>query len=86
MMNKPYLIREDLCSGCGLCVSLCPYDARELEVKEGRRVAKVNEVKCEGCGSCVAGCPAGASQQRNFRDEQLLKMAGAILSSEGGVG
>ena len=79
-------VDEDLCSGCGLCVSLCPYDARELEVKEGRRVAKVNEVKCEGCGSCVAGCPAGASQQRNFRDEQLLKMAGAILSSEGGVG
>ncbi len=79
-------VDEDLCSGCGLCISLCPYDAREMEVQEGKKIAQVNEVKCEGCGSCVAGCPSGASQQRNFRDEQLLKMAEAILSSEDRVG
>ena len=27
-------VDEDICSGCGLCVDVCPYKARELSVKE----------------------------------------------------
>lgn len=75
-------VDEDLCSGCGLCISLCPYDARELEVKDEKRTATVNEVKCEGCGCCVVGCPSGASQQRNVKDNQLLRMVEVAISDE----
>ncbi len=67
-------VDEDICSGCGLCISLCPYDARETEIKNGKRIAKVNEILCEGCGCCIAACPSGASQQRNIKDNQLSKM------------
>lgn len=72
-------VDEDLCSGCGVCVSLCPYDARVLEIKDGKRIATVKEILCEGCGSCIAACPSGASQQHNLKDNQLLKMTDAVL-------
>lgn len=73
-------VDETLCSGCGVCVSLCPYQARELEIIDGRSVAVVNEILCEGCGICVSGCPSAACQQRNFTDSQLLKMVEAALT------
>ena len=41
-------VNEELCSGCGVCQSVCPYGAIEVINK----VAKVNEVLCEGCGTC----------------------------------
>jgi heterodisulfide reductase subunit A len=73
-------VDEDLCSGCGVCLALCPYDARELEITDGRRIARVNEILCEGCGVCISGCPSGACQQRNLTDGQLLKMVEAAVS------
>jgi heterodisulfide reductase subunit A len=63
---------EDLCSGCRICVSACPYGAREYD-KE-KKVAKVNEVLCEGCGACVSACASGATQQNNFSDQQYYEM------------
>ena len=65
-------VDEDLCSGCGICIAVCPYDAREKDPE--KLIAKVNEVLCEGCGSCIAACPSGASQQKNFTDSQVEKM------------
>lgn len=72
-------VDEDLCSGCGVCVSLCPYDARELETKDDKKTAKVKEILCEGCGSCISACPSGAAQQKNLEDKQILKMVEAVL-------
>ncbi len=72
-------VDEALCSGCGICIDLCPYTARELVTEDGNRIAKVNEVLCEGCGSCIAACPSGASQQRNLADTQILKMVESAL-------
>lgn len=72
-------VDEDICSGCELCISVCPYGAREIRVKGGKRVATVNEALCEGCGACVAVCPSGAAQQRNLNDLQLSKMVEAAF-------
>jgi len=71
-------VNEELCSGCGVCVAVCPYDARQLNRE--KHVVEVNEVLCEGCGACAAACPAGAAQQRNFKDTQLVNMIKAILT------
>ncbi len=70
-------IDDSLCSGCRICLSLCPYKA--IEIDEGKNIAKVNEVICEGCGVCAAACPAGAIQIRNSTDEQIINMVKAIL-------
>ena len=70
-------VDEEICTGCGLCVSLCPYDAREIDEKAG--VAKINEILCQGCGACASGCPSGACQQRNFSQKQYLAMVDTVL-------
>jgi len=71
-------VDEDICSGCAICVGVCPYDARTLNREKG--IVEVNEVLCEACGACSAACPSGAAQQRNFTDTQLKNMVKAILS------
>ena len=80
LVQEPLIagVDEELCSGCGICVSVCPYDARTLDREKG--LAVVREVLCEGCGACSAACPSGAAQQRNFTDKQLLKMIEAVLT------
>jgi heterodisulfide reductase subunit A len=70
-------VDEELCAGCGLCVSLCPYGARQMD--EVARIARVVEVLCRGCGLCVTVCPNGASQQRAFVARQIMAMLEAAL-------
>lgn len=71
-------VEEDLCSGCGVCVGVCPFGARELDTE--KKKVKVIEVLCEGCGACGAACPTRAAQQRNLTDDQLTSMVGASLT------
>jgi len=53
-------VNEDLCSGCGVCVAVCPYEASKLETSEDRLKSAIDDSKCKRCGVCVTVCPAGA--------------------------
>jgi len=53
-------VDEDLCSGCGVCIGLCPYGALSLKEGKDRPVAQIDVLKCKRCGSCVAACPSSA--------------------------
>jgi len=70
-------VNERLCSGCGLCVSLCPYEARRLD--EETRVAEVIELLCQGCGLCAMACPNGATQQNLYEMRQVMAVMDAAL-------
>lgn len=50
-------INEELCNGCGLCVTPCAEGAIEL-VNGKARV--IREELCDGAGFCLAVCPTGA--------------------------
>jgi heterodisulfide reductase subunit A len=63
------VINEDLCSGCKMCMGLCPYKAITYDDKEKR--TNINEVLCTGCGVCVSVCPSAAIKSKHFTDEQL---------------
>jgi len=77
------VVDEDTCSGCGKCVSVCPYQAISLDEKAG--TAQVLEAKCKGCGSCSSTCPTGAIQLRHYRDKQVLAMIeGQVPASPSG--
>ena len=46
------------CTGCGVCVEVCPVGAIVLVDDK----ARVDEELCTGCGACVDVCPEGAIQ------------------------
>lgn len=48
-------VDEAMCSGCGICVETCPFNALALEA-----VVQVDWHKCMGCGACEGRCPQGA--------------------------
>jgi heterodisulfide reductase subunit A len=81
-------VDDDLCSGCSICISVCPYNAIERIEEEinGKKVirAKINEGLCQGCGTCVSACPSSAIQQRGFKDKQLLPMIEEITGAQKG--
>jgi len=54
-------VNEDKCSGCGICLALCSYDAIKL-VKSGEASPKavIDKLKCKRCGVCTAACPSEA--------------------------
>jgi heterodisulfide reductase subunit A len=72
-------IDEDVCSGCRICIGLCPYSAIEFVPSNGKGVSRVNEALCKGCGTCVSACPSGAATQRGFVDRQIYaEIEGAL--------
>lgn len=55
------VIRQADCTGCGICLEQCRFDAVRLEsALDGRMVCRIESVGCEGCGVCVWQCPARA--------------------------
>lgn len=68
-------VEPALCSGCGVCMEVCPYGAPEF-LEEGRWEgrAEINAVLCKGCGLCVASCRSGAVNLKGFGQEQILAM------------
>jgi len=70
-------IDEERCSGCKICIDLCPYKA--IGYDEVKKVSRVNEALCKGCGTCVAACPAGAIKGRHFTSEEIMaEIEGAL--------
>jgi heterodisulfide reductase subunit A len=74
LLHEPTIayVDEEVCSGCGQCVSSCAY--RAIDIDEGSGVARVNEALCEGCGACAAICPSSAVQLRNSTPRQFFEI------------
>jgi heterodisulfide reductase subunit A len=79
MVQDPTLafVDAEICSGCGLCVPSCPYEARFM--REWQHIAVVNTALCQGCGACAMVCPNKACQVRNLTPVQILSMMEAYL-------
>ncbi len=61
------IVIEDNCigSGCELCISVCPFDALDLDLTGGKvgdffGIANVIERRCTGCRLCEQSCGWGA--------------------------
>jgi len=76
-------VDEDLCSGCRICESLCPYSAIEMkEQTEEKRVAYVIEALCKGCGVCGTACPTKAVTMGHFTTDEIMAQVKATLVEE----
>jgi len=71
------VVDEEMCSGCKICLNLCPYNA--ISFDEEKKVANVNDILCKGCGVCVAACPSGAITGRHFTDKQIFAEIEGVL-------
>jgi len=52
-------VREEICIGCGLCVSLCPQ--RAISIVWGK--ADINQARCTSCHWCQEICSTGAIKE-----------------------
>jgi len=69
-------VNKNRCSGCGLCVLVCPYNA--LEVDGEQNVAVVNVAMCKGCGACAATCRSSAIDVLGYTDQQVYAIINAL--------
>ena len=49
----PAKVDENKCSGCGVCMEYCAFDA--IQLKNG--IAVIDETACVECGACAGQCP-----------------------------
>jgi len=57
----PVVVDQEVCVGCGACVSVCPVGALEL-TDEGKAFS--NPELCIDCGACMAECPMEAISEQ----------------------
>jgi heterodisulfide reductase subunit A len=74
-------VETDICSGCLDCLKVCPFDAIEAEVVNGREVASIVQSLCHGCGNCASTCRTKAANVRGFSDDQIYAQISAPFSA-----
>lgn len=51
------VVNNQLCTGCGTCVGVCPAKAIEMQTYNGIYLAQIQEKKCNYCSLCFESCP-----------------------------
>ena len=60
-LNHPdILYQAQRCTGCWLCLEVCPEDALTSGVRGGQEAAVLDRARCTACGKCVEVCYPGA--------------------------
>ncbi len=70
-------IDEEKCSGCGVCVEVCPEGAIVLRDS----AAAIERHLCTGCADCLAACPQAAIYEV---EDAPLPVAAASVPAEPG--
>lgn len=70
--NINYIIKNNLCTGCGICQGACPSNAISTIVKEGRFVPSIDSALCKndkGCHRCMDVCPGDGCNIQKLSQE-----------------
>lgn len=76
MSEAPVKVTEG-CTGCQICVSVCPFGA--IEMKDGK--AYITEA-CRACGQCVDACPVSAIIMRETEAKETKDSEGVMIYAE----
>ncbi len=66
-------LSADKCTGCGMCIEVCPHDVFTLKDK---KVEIVDKDSCMECGACVNNCAFGA-----LKVDKGVGCAAALINS-----
>ncbi len=75
------------CMACGMCASVCPYqaiDREEIKNRAGEVVkvaARVNPGLCQGCGTCVSFCRSKSIDLDGYSNKQVYQEVIALLNN-----
>lgn len=82
--NTNYMLNENLCKGCGLCVKVCAGGTLSLDAMGKPRIAEADEWGWDGCWRCqhcLAVCPTGAISILGKKPEYSLAPAAPELAA-----
>lgn len=71
-------VHAEACSGCGICVPLCPYAAIEMMDWAGKPRANIDITQCHGCGVCASTCPSSAIVLNGYEEAQIMAQVEAL--------
>lgn len=71
-------VHTEKCSGCGICVPLCPYDAITMKMVDDHPRAEIDMTACKGCGVCTTACPSAAIVLHGYEEEQIYAQIEAL--------
>jgi heterodisulfide reductase subunit A len=77
--NHPVVI-EDNCGRCGICRSVCPYEAITIPEDEP---PQFDAELCQSCGLCVSSCPTRALETPNYGYDLIDAQVEAVLEEKG---
>lgn len=63
-------IRDELCTGCGTCVEICPMDVLRMDVEKGKAFIKYIQ-DCQSCFLCERDCPEEAIRVIPFFERRI---------------
>ena len=74
-MADRIVISRDDCSGCEVCIDLCPRDCFQLDLKN---IAVYTSTRCRFCYHCIASCPEAAISHRDLPVEDFQLIADSL--------
>ena len=83
--GKKASIDKSLCTQCGLCHSLCRFDAVKLD----GNAFSIDSLNCEGCGLCFHACPLHAITMKDHVDGEWFiseTVYGSFVHAKLGIG
>lgn len=70
-------IKQDYCSRCLICYSVCPYEAIKLHAEDG--TLEIDYQKCQVCGICYSACPSRAIDIAYYNFLDLIRHTEEII-------
>jgi coenzyme F420 hydrogenase subunit beta len=80
--NVNYVLKNNLCIGCGICKAACPQEAIKIIFSSelGYFIPVINNKKCNGCGRCLFVC-YGYGLDANLERRIFSKSSNSVLGN-----